>query len=87
MIKHMIQRRRQKLVSIKNKLFSFDGYLTDTVEVSDSRSNKFVLLKSPLMTSVSSHKYEICNFTSVGNKIVTVSKFDGIVFFMILTIK
>ena len=62
-------------VAIKNKLFSFGGVSNKNIEVFDSRSYQFVLLKCP--NDLSHH--EISDATSVANKIVMFGNKNGLV--------
>ena len=76
---NMIETRySHKSVAIKNKLFIISGYNSHTIEVFDSSSKNFTLLQLP---STNLDSYYIADVTSIGNKVVLFSNYNGSVFF------
>ena len=73
----MVESRANHIsVTIKNKLYLVGGLLKSDIEVFDSFSYKFVLLKC----SRNLRRYLISDVTTIGNKLVLFTSLDGLVF-------
>ena len=69
-----IRRHSHKSVAIKNKLLVVGGFANSFVEVFDSCSNKFVLLKYNFTHL--RHRF-VSDITTLGNRILIFNNFNG----------
>ena len=73
----VVRRDCHKSVAIKNKLFIIRGLFETSIEVFDSCSNKFVLLK---YNSRDLRHNNFSDITTFGNKILIFNNNNGLVF-------